>query len=636
MNILFSYYTFCTFLLYALAGLLCGTTNCAAETEEQAEIQIVIDSLKASLSNHHKQDTITFKTLHLLSDILLDQNTSEALAYAKEAIQLAENIGYQHGRFTAYNAMGNILVNKSDYSSALFYFLQALRMDEELNNPKGKVLVLNNLGIVYYRMKLYEKARKYYIEALSLIRQHDMYRKEGMVYNNLGNVAKVEGDTIKSIQYYKRALSSALGYNDDYSVIIALLNLGDTYYEKGELNLAENYFNRVLKLRLKAADHQISACYFLLGKIAMQKGGLDKAGLYMQKAKEIADKTGIKTMQIDVIKSLSSLYLAKKDYKTALEYYMSYEKMKGAVFNESTSRKVVELQTAYELEKKDKEIQLLNKDKLISEAGVNRERLFRNSMIVAFFLVVIICIVFARNMHLKQKVNKILLEKNNQIEQQKLEIERKNARLDNFNKELQLENKLAKYEVLKSKTNPHFLFNSLTTLSSIIIKDPKAALEYVENFSGLYRMILSVGDVNLTTLTNEMKLVRNYLSLQQIRFGENILIDINIERSCFRMLLPPFSIQMLVENAIKHNIISKDNKLYIEIYTSGDSLIVTNNLRKKYNKVVSTATGINSILERYRMVTNIVPSFNETPKEYIVKLPLLTSMEEWKTLNPVI
>src|SRR4051794_12257407 len=155
---------------------------------------------------------------------------------------------------------------------------------------------------------------------------------------------------------------------------------------------------------------------------------------------------------------------------------------------------------------------------------------------------------------------------------------------------------------LKGKVNPHFLFNSLNTLSSLIYIDPVKAEQFVEELSSVYRYMLKNNEDDLATLKEELDFINSYFILIQIRFAEGIQTAIEVEERLEKYRLPAISLQILVENAIKHNIISKEQPLHINITTEGDALVVTNNLQKKPQTLSSEKMGLNYIISKYALV----------------------------------
>jgi len=193
----------------------------------------------------------------------------------------------------------------------------------------------------------------------------------------------------------------------------------------------------------------------------------------------------------------------------------------------------------------------------------------------------------------------------------------------NFSRSVRLEKDSieAKYEILKAQINPHFLFNSLNSLTSIVDDNPRA-VDYIQDLSEFLRYILGSRDKDLVYLRDELKVLNHYYELQKSRFQENLLISFDIPEKYHLYTLPPLVLQMLVENCIKHNIISREMPLKISISASNESIVVKNNLQRKTD-VVSTGQGLKNISERYRYFTNREGSIKETNNEYIVSMPLL-------------
>ena len=179
------------------------------------------------------------------------------------------------------------------------------------------------------------------------------------------------------------------------------------------------------------------------------------------------------------------------------------------------------------------------------------------------------------------------------------------------------------YSALTSQLNPHFLFNSLNALSSLIPVDPEKAVEFNQKFSRIYRYVLEVKDKEIVKLAEELEFLKNYFFLQEIRYGSNISLDIRIGTEKMEDYLPPLSLQLLLENAIKHNEISVANPLKIVIYNEGEILVLENNYQPKEDKEKSTGMGLVNLKERYAFYTSTRPLFYHENGQYIVKLPLL-------------
>ncbi len=184
-------------------------------------------------------------------------------------------------------------------------------------------------------------------------------------------------------------------------------------------------------------------------------------------------------------------------------------------------------------------------------------------------------------------------------------------------------------EALKNQINPHFLFNSLNTLSSLIPEDPKTSVDFVQKLSSVYRTILDLGERPVVTLSEELEFLENYNYLIKARFGENILFDIDIREGCLSCYLAPLSIQMLVENAIKHNVVSSKKPLRIRLQATGESITISNNLQPKTQQTEGTGTGLQNISNRYRLIFNQQIEVEKTSEKFAVKLPLVR-IEEYE------
>jgi sensor histidine kinase YesM len=180
-------------------------------------------------------------------------------------------------------------------------------------------------------------------------------------------------------------------------------------------------------------------------------------------------------------------------------------------------------------------------------------------------------------------------------------------------------------DVLKNQINPHFLFNSLNSLSSLIAEDPEKAELFVDKLSSVYRYILLHNDRNWVKLRTELAFIQSYFHLLQTRYSDGAKLHVSVVDSQLDLLLPPLTLQLLVENAIKHNIVHKDKPLFINISTESDTeLMISNNLQRKDKAVVlSHGVGLNNIAERYHIANAAAPVITEENGLFSVKLKLV-------------
>lgn len=194
---------------------------------------------------------------------------------------------------------------------------------------------------------------------------------------------------------------------------------------------------------------------------------------------------------------------------------------------------------------------------------------------------------------------------------------------------LQKENLQSQFEVLKQQVNPHFLFNSLNVLSSLIKIDPDLAESFTEKLSKVYRYVLENKEKDLVTLSTELDFLTAYLFLIDIRFSGKIVVNLSIDKTYLEFYILPIAVQMIIENAIKHNTYSKSQPLKIEIFVDDfQQLNIINNLRARETKLISTGVGLENIIRRYSLISEKLPEFTKTEEQYIVKLPLLKHEKE--------
>ncbi|GHB75343.1 sensor histidine kinase [Persicitalea jodogahamensis] len=206
--------------------------------------------------------------------------------------------------------------------------------------------------------------------------------------------------------------------------------------------------------------------------------------------------------------------------------------------------------------------------------------------------------------------------------------------------QLKKANLQSQYESLKNQVNPHFLFNTLNSLSSLIADEPERAEEFVDELAKVYRYLLQTNrnttdqDGELTTLDTELGFIQSYFHLLKTRYGAGIELELAIEEADRASLLPPLTLQMLVENAVKHNITHASKPLRIEIKSSpGGYLLVRNNLQRKANRVLSNQVGLNNIKAKYQLLAqrhldpsssaNDIITIEETNDHFALLLPLL-------------
>jgi len=181
---------------------------------------------------------------------------------------------------------------------------------------------------------------------------------------------------------------------------------------------------------------------------------------------------------------------------------------------------------------------------------------------------------------------------------------------------------ISDYNSLKDRLNPHFLFNNLSVLKSLIRYNPADAEIFTQNFTNVYRYVLNSHEKKTTVLKDELEFLSSYIALHKERIGEGLDVSIDVDEDALKKEIPPMSLQLLIENAIKHNIASKQQKLKIEVKSYPEYLMVKNNINKK-ETTYSTQTGLKTLRAQFKLLANRDIVVIDNSEFFTVEMPLL-------------
>lgn len=197
---------------------------------------------------------------------------------------------------------------------------------------------------------------------------------------------------------------------------------------------------------------------------------------------------------------------------------------------------------------------------------------------------------------------------------QRVSIELERTRMDNL---------AAQYELLRQQVNPHFLFNTLNTLKYMVESEDEHSVDFILKLSDFYRFTLENRKLDLIHLSEELKILEAYIFLLKARFEEGFEVNIRVEESLQKSMIPPFTLQLLVENCIKHNVVAPNKPLYVEVYSENDFIVVKNNVQPKITPEASTGIGLENINERYNHLLNRNIDICPETSTFTVKLPVI-------------
>jgi len=443
--------------------------------------QSKIDSLTRVLANA-KQDTDKIKTLVLLALQSGSNDPEKAHAYASRAVEICEKPGYDTSTYSAKNCMGaayrnqgvasyflgnyttalvkfdkaqrlfkevknlpglasiygwigNTYYSKGDFEKALEAMLSALKLQEETGNKTGTAGALNGIANIYHIQANLKKALEYYFMSLKIRLTTDDSISAAYTYNNLGLVYMQADSLDKALIYHFKCLHLVEKYHDKKGMENAYGNIGEIYAYQKKYTNALAYQLKSLKISEEISDKiGISASYSGIGKIYVKMNDLRKALSCFEKglvpAKESGNKEGMK----DCYHELATTQYALGNFEQAMFNFEQYSLIKDSLMNQSNVENIEEMQTRFDTEKKEQEIQLLQKDQNIRElqlsqqqADINRQRIVIYSFIGGFLLILGLVFFIWKSYRQKKKINVGLERKNIEIGVQKKEIEEKNS-----------------------------------------------------------------------------------------------------------------------------------------------------------------------------------------------------------------
>jgi LytS/YehU family sensor histidine kinase len=313
---------------------------------------------------------------------------------------------------------------------------------------------------------------------------------------------------------------------------------------------------------------------------------------------------------VDVRRTRARLFKARGEMAKAIAEYDRLLNDKDSMSTVLREQALAEEQSRFEVSRIEKELALTRSEAEVNKLRAQRSWIAWGALAVIGVLAIVLVILFRRQYLMKKQAAAAL--------------ESDKERLQEENELLHQENLMARFETLKSQIDPHFLFNAMNTLYTLVETEPKKAREFVSSFSALYRKVLTSRERTIVPVQEELELVHHYLFLQRIRFGESLRVQVEVPAHALNGYLPPFTLQMLLENAIKHNVISAAHPLHITITVEGDRLIVRNDLMPRGTKEAGTGTGLENIRRRYLMLGAHEPTFTVADPYYTASVPILS------------
>ncbi len=381
-----------------------------------------IDSLENSLQKAGETDKLDI--LLQLSKAHWNVIPHKGINYANQAYKLAEKHDNKKNQAKALLYGGVNYWSMGSYDQAIEYYHKSIKIAEEIDDKKISTFNLNNLGMIYHQMGNYEKALQNYSKASIIMKELGDEIEYAKIINNIGTLNMILGNYDQALKNFLSIIEKVKSSGNQKLLLWILKDIGKVYYKKQNYNQALDYYFKALKISNETGDNKGKTIILNnIGDIHLKKKEYKKALNYYNKGLIFAKKAEAKDRIKINYQNLSEYYSEVGNYKKSLEYYTLFKEMSDSILDENKVHKIVEMQTKYETEKKEKENELLRKDNEIQQLAIDRQIYLRNFFIaLSFFVIILVIFIFTR-FQIKKKANRILFEKNNLITQQKTEIQ---------------------------------------------------------------------------------------------------------------------------------------------------------------------------------------------------------------------
>jgi two-component system sensor histidine kinase/response regulator len=412
-------------LLITLSLLFLSISFCYPQS---GEIALLNEELKGTAS-----DTIQVNVYCALSKFYWYRNPDSAILMADQALELARKYNFKKGIALSCVNKGVALVAKGRYPDALRCHLEALKISEELKIKGLTGNNFNNIGIVYATMGNYDKAIIYYEKALAIFEEYGNAAMLPTMINIADMYSKTEGYA-KAMEYNQRALNISLEEKDTANTGIILYNMGETLHKTGQDEKAMEYLQESLAISMRVRDIEgISYSYNLLSSIYLGQKQYRKSISYAEKSIENLTTAGNKEILLEAYHTLYKGYEGIKNYRKSLYYRNQEIALKEEMFSIEKEREANNLQAEYDLQRKQHEIEMLEKDKALQQREIIRDKFRTKTYMAGLALLILIITYLVISNQRRKKFNVLLKERNAAIITQKEKIDEQNAHLEKLN-----------------------------------------------------------------------------------------------------------------------------------------------------------------------------------------------------------
>lgn len=382
-----------------------------------------LDSLKKVLGTLSKEDTLRAETLALMALGYMNYKPDSALVLAQQAQKMSEKLNFKRGIARSFIYQGIYYNNKADYDKSLDFLLKGVRISEEIRFTKGLADANLSIGFVYQRLNQNEKALEYYKTAIPLYEKLKDKVNIGRTQNNIGIIAKRLKKYDEALRAYQQSLEIKREIGDIRSTASTLNNIGEILQIKGDSVQAFEYYKEALGISQKFKNDQVSSIALInLAELSLAQNKNKNALSYALEAQQIAKNNKFKAEEIDAGQLVAETYIRLKDFEKALETYKRVNTLEDSLFNIDKAKAISTLQSTLELEKKQKEMEIIDRDRKIKVIEAKRkqqmiELLEKDNS-------------FQKSEAARILLDKLVLEKENKLKQEEILIQQSKLALE--------------------------------------------------------------------------------------------------------------------------------------------------------------------------------------------------------------
>jgi len=529
----------------------------------QGKDSLALESYQLVLSAHQRSGNRKGQASAMNNMALIKYNQGDyrgALESHETASAIFQELGLRKNILNSQMNTGVVFLALADYPKAMEYFLKALGQTEEADIwERGNLYT--NLGLVYKNLNQLSEAESYHRQATELYRREGYKQMEASSLGNLGAVLQLQG----KIEEAEKLVSQALVLNKEIGnkrrVASDFTALGSLFSEKRSFAKAKKYLDSAAGYYSEIGEKlSLSTVLLQLAKLEKNDFGsknLSKALELEQRALSLAQESESLDAQRSAWKALGETLKEQGEYLKSLESYQMYQAFQDSIFNDENEKKQLSLQIGYEFETREKELkEVFESEKQVLEFEKQSEQLKASLYLLG--------------------IGAILLLGGGGFWAFRQQARSKRQKLES---ELKAQMAELELKALKAQMNPHFIFNALSSISNFLLKNqPEEADKYLTRFSRLIRRILEYSEVKEIALSEEISLIQDYITIEELRLGKKIGFEVIFEDGVkdSQLMIPPLLLQPLVENSIWHGIahIHEEGLITLKVISQDQSYLL--------------------------------------------------------------